>query len=251
MYGRGIKLFRLFGFEVRVDWSWGIIAILIVWSLARGLFPYYFKGLSSSEYWWMAVAGAAGLFMSIVMHELGHSLVARAYGIPMKGITLFVFGGVAQMGEEPPNPLSEFLMAMAGPLTSVLLGAFLMGIDGLGALIRWPVSVAGVLGYLAWINLALAAFNMIPAFPLDGGRVLRSILWAWKKSFAWSTRIASRIGTAFGYVLVVLGLVSIVLGDFISGIWWVLLGMFLHGASRASYRQVQVPPEIHFAERGM
>ncbi|MEJ2193155.1 MAG: site-2 protease family protein, partial [Nitrospirota bacterium] len=114
MFGRSFKLFTLFGFDVKIDWSWIIIAVLITWSLAQGYFPHYHEGLSSSTYWWMGVFGALGLFASIVFHEFSHSLVARRYGLPMRGITLFIFGGVAEMQEEPANAKTEFLMAFAG-----------------------------------------------------------------------------------------------------------------------------------------
>lgn len=237
MFGKGIKLFKLLGFEVRLDWSWIIIAALVTWSLAQGVFPYYFKGLSVATYWWMGAAGAAGLFACIVLHELGHSLIARRFGIPMRGITLFVFGGVAEMGEEPPTPQSEFFMAIAGPITSVILAGVFYGFSQLGETAVWPATALGVLWYLVWINLALAAFNMVPAFPLDGGRVLRSILWGAKGNFRWATRVASAIGTGFGFALILLGLVNFVFGDFVGGIWWVVLGLFLRWASRASYQQ--------------
>jgi Zn-dependent protease/CBS domain-containing protein len=245
VFRKGIRLFNLFGFEVSLDWSWIILAVLITWSLARGVFPFYFRGFAPLTYWWMGAAGAIGLFASIVLHEFGHSLVARAYGIPMHGITLFVFGGVAEMGDEPPNPASEFLMAVAGPATSVLLAGVFYAVSRLGNELLWPVTALGVLGYLAWINIALAAFNMIPAFPLDGGRVLRSALWGWKRNFRWSTRIAAGIGTGFSYLLICFGIASFVFGSFISGIWWFVLGMFLRAASRSSYQQVLLREVLH------
>jgi Zn-dependent protease len=195
MFGKRITLFKLFGFEVRVDLSWLIIAFLIVWSLAQGFFPYQHKGLSSTTYLWMGIVGALGLFASIVFHELWHSLIARRVGLHMKGITLFVFGGVAEMDEEPPNAKAEFLMAIAGPLSSIVLGfifyVFYSTFKGL------PVPVEGVVRYLALINWILAGFNLLPAYPLDGGRVLRSALWFWKGDLRWATRIASQSGSAY------------------------------------------------------
>jgi Zn-dependent protease len=122
MFGKRITLFRLLGFDVRIDISWIIIAVLIVWSLSKGLFPFYVKGLSANDYWIMGIAGALGLFMSIVLHEFFHSIIARKYGLPMKGITLFIFGGVAEMSDEPPSAKAEFMMAIAGPVSSILLG---------------------------------------------------------------------------------------------------------------------------------
>src|SRR5215472_4500642 len=132
MFGRRITLFRLSGFEVRLDLSWIIIAALVAWSLARGFFPAHFSGLPPATYWWMGAVGALGLFISIVLHEFGHSVIARSYGIPMRGITLFVFGGVAEMGEEPPTAKAEFFMAIAGPITSVILAACCYGLARLG-----------------------------------------------------------------------------------------------------------------------
>src|SRR5512144_12175 len=171
VFGKRITLFRLLGFAVRVDLSWLVLAALITWSLAVGVFPYYNQGLAHATYWWMGVIGAAGLFFSILFHEFCRSLVARRFGLPMRGITLFIFGGVAEMEDEPPSPKAEFFMAAAGPLSSLILGAasyaaaYLM--EGAGA--AFPLQ--GVLAYLAAVNWALAAFNLIPAFPLDGGRV--------------------------------------------------------------------------------
>ncbi|OGW49644.1 MAG: peptidase M50 [Nitrospirae bacterium GWC2_57_9] len=240
MFGKGITLFRILGFAVRVDLSWLILALLVTWSLAVGLFPNARLGLAVSTYWWMGLAGAAGMFVSILFHEFCHSLVARRFGMPMKGITLFIFGGVAEMDDEPPGPRAEFYMAVAGPLSSIVLGlAFyvaLLALEGSKAL----AAVTGVLGYLAFINWVLAAFNLIPAFPLDGGRVLRAALWHWKKDLRSATRIASRLGSAFGLVIIFLGVVNILLGNVIGGLWQFMIGMFLRSAAQMSYQQVLV-----------
>jgi Zn-dependent protease/predicted transcriptional regulator len=237
MFGKRITLFRLFGFEVRVDASWLFLALLITWSLAVGYFPYRYAGLRGMDYWWMGILSALGLFGSIVVHELSHSLVARRYNLPMKGITLFIFGGVAEMGEEPPNAKTEFLMAIAGPITSIVIGCALSMLYAAGRT-TWPVPVVAVIGYLAWINLVLAAFNLIPAFPLDGGRVLRSALWYWKGNLARATRIASAIGSGFGILLMVLAVWQLFTGNFIGAMWWFLIGLFLRGAAETSYRQM-------------
>lgn len=238
MFGRGITLFNLFGFEVRVDASWLVIAALVTWSLALGLFPMLVPGLTAGTYWWMGAAGALGLFLSIVVHELFHSLVARHYDLPMKGITLFIFGGVAEMGGEPQSPKVEFLMAIAGPLTSVALGAVFYGLATIAKNGDWAQEAIAILAYLAWINWLLAAFNMIPAFPLDGGRVLRAAMWHFQKSIVRATRTASLIGSGFGILLMILGVYRLFMGDFISAIWYFLIGMFLRNASRGSYEQV-------------
>lgn len=238
MFGKRIRLFKLLGFEVRLDISWFVLAILIAWTLAKGFFPHYYKDLSESIYWWMGIAGTLGLFISIILHELSHSVVARNYDIHMKGITLFIFGGVAEMDEEPPSPKAELLMAIAGPLASILIGLISYQIYILGQHHRWPVSVYGIFGYLAFINGVLAAFNLLPAYPLDGGRVFRSALWYWKNNIKWATRVSSQIGSAFGVGLIILGVFYLLIGNFIGGIWWALIGFFLRSASQMSYRQL-------------
>jgi Zn-dependent protease/CBS domain-containing protein len=185
----------------------------------------------------MGLAGALGLFGSIVVHELCHSIVANRYQLPMRGITLFIFGGVAEMGGEPQSPKVEFLMAIAGPIASIVLGGIFRAIQA-GVTGVWPVPVVGVIGYLAWINWILALFNLIPAFPLDGGRVLRSILWQRSGNLMRATQTASRIGSGFGILLMVYGFFQLFFGGFVSAIWYFLIGSFLRNASRASYEQV-------------
>jgi Zn-dependent protease len=231
MFEHRWRLFRLFGFEVAIDPSWIIIAVLVTWSLAEGYFPHAYPGSSTGTYWLMGVAGAVGLFASIVFHEFWHSLVARRYGLPMKGITLFLLGGVAQMDEEPQNAKTEFLMAVAGPVASVVLGAAFYGayvlLQGTGG------AFPEILIYLAAINWILALFNLLPAFPLDGGRILRSVLWWGKKDLAWATNAATKIGIGFGWALIGLGLLHILLGNYLGGIWYAIIGMFLSAAARA------------------
>jgi Zn-dependent protease/CBS domain-containing protein len=237
MFGRRITLFKMLGFEVRVDASWLIIAVLIVWSLAVGVFPYRLPGLSAATYWWMGIFGALGLFASIVVHEFSHSIVARRNGLPMKGITLFVFGGVAEMEAEPPDAKTEFLMALAGPLASVAIGVVFYVI-GAAAATSLPLEVLTVISYLAEINWLLAIFNMIPAFPLDGGRVLRALLWQRSGNLVRATRTAAFAGSIFGALLMAGGLVQLFYGNFVGAIWWFLLGMFLRSVSAASYQRV-------------
>jgi len=234
MFGKRITLFRLLGFEVRVDQSWLVLAVLVTWSLAAGLFPEYLPGLSTTAYWWMGVFGAAGFFFSILFHEFCHSLVARHFGLPISGITLFIFGGVAEMNDEPPSSRTEFLMAVAGPLSSIVLGALFFG----GAALLAGGPFAGVLGYLATINWVLAVFNLVPAFPLDGGRMLRATLWRWSGDLSRATHIASRIGSGFGIVIIFVGIVNFLRGNLIGGLWQFMIGLFLRSAAEASYRQV-------------
>jgi Zn-dependent protease/CBS domain-containing protein len=240
MFGKAFNLFRLFGFQVRADASWLLLAFLITWTLASGLFPVLYAGLSPGTYWFMGLLGAAGLLLSIVAHEMSHAVVARQYGLPIKNITLFLFGGVAEMEDEPVRPAAEFWMAVAGPVASVLVGLAMWFLAFVGGRSDWPVWLNGTLAYLGGINLLLAVFNMVPAFPLDGGRVLRSALWGWKSNLKWATRISSHIGSGFALFLIVLGVVSFVTGNFIGGMWWFLIGMFLRHAARMSYRQLMI-----------
>jgi Zn-dependent protease/predicted transcriptional regulator len=240
----GITFLRLFGIPIRLHASWIIIAVLIVWSLGAGLFPHEYKGLSTATHWIMAVAAALGLFASIIVHELAHALVARRSGVEMKGITLFVFGGVAEMIGEPPGPRAEGLVAIAGPIASVIV-AGLLSVAWLACKTapgggETLAACAGVTGYLALLNAILVVFNLVPAFPLDGGRVLRALLWAWKQDLRWATRVTAGIGRGFGIVLIGLGALSVITGAFIAGMWWFLLGLFIFGAARASYQHVLI-----------
>lgn len=238
MTPRQFPLFRLFGFQVKLDVSWLLIALLITWTLAAGLFPESYPGLSRELYWWMGITGAAGIFFSIVFHEFSHSLVARHFGMNIRGITLFIFGGVAEMEREPPTPKSEFLMAIAGPLASFLLAFLFQQIHLLATANEWSVFIIGVTYYLAYLNSILAIFNLVPAFPLDGGRMLRAALWAWKKDLRSATRIASLIGSGFGLALMILGILWVLQGYFIAGMWWFLIGVFLRFTAAASFKQV-------------
>ena len=240
MFGHRMKLFKLLGFEVRIDASWIVIAVLVTWSLAKGAFPAWYPNLAPATYWIMGVVGALGLFVSIVAHEFCHSLVARKFGMPMKGITLFIFGGVAEMGDEPPTARAEFMMAIVGPLSSLAIGGCCYLIYHLGLQSHWPTPVNAVTYYLFYINLILAAFNLLPAFPLDGGRVLRSILWGAKGNLRWATRVSSAIGAAFGLGLIFLGVLRFISGDIIGGVWMFLIGMFLRNAAQTSYQQLLV-----------
>ena len=238
MFGKRFKLFKFLGFEVGIDLSWIIIAILIAWSLSTGYFPFQIQNLSIRIYWLMGIIGAVGLFFSIIAHEFCHSLVARKSGMPMKGITLFIFGGVAEMSDEPPSAGTEFLIAVVGPLSSLAIAAVFWGIYRMGITANWPQAVNGVVAYLSMINALLAVFNLIPAFPLDGGRILRSILWGWKGNLRWATRISSSIGVGFSILLILLGFIRILGGNFIGGMWLGLIGLFIHGAAKMSYQQL-------------
>ena len=223
MFGRRFELFRAFGIPIAVDLSWFVVAVLVAWSLAENLFPGFpeTEGLGRVTYWWMGIVGSLGLFASVVLHELAHALVARRFGLPIRGITLFIFGGVAEMGDEPPSPWAEFLVAIAGPLASVAIGIGGFTAAAVGNAGAWPATVTAVLS------------------SLDGGRVLRSLLWRWKGDLRWATRITSTIGSGFGVAMIAVGILRVVLrGDLFGGMWMFLIGMFLRNAAQISYRQL-------------
>jgi len=241
MFGRSVKLFTIFGFEVSINISWAFLAILIAVSLAQGFFPATYKGWPAATYWGMAAAGVVGVFFSIVLHELSHSLAARAMGMEMKGITLFLFGGIAHMQQEPSSAKGELIMAIAGPIISLVLAGILLGIVSLlSAPEESATPTLAVLQYLGWLNLILAIFNMIPAFPLDGGRALRAILWSIKDDLRWATKWASRAGGLFGLILIAGGILNALSGAFVQGLWWVLIGMFIRAAAHGGYQQMEM-----------
>ena len=239
MFGRRLTLFELFGFTVRIDASWLLLAGLIVWSLAIGYFPNVTSGYAPFTYWVMGFAGLIGLALSLVVHELAHSLVGRRLAIPISGITLFLFGGIAEMTGEPASALAEFLMAIAGPVMSLILAglaggaAFAVGV--LGAAADNPA--VAVVDYLALINLFLAGFNMMPAFPLDGGRVLRAILWGWRGDVLWATRMAAKVASLCAIALMAVGAWQAGTGALVAGMWLVMIGLFVRAAAVQALRR--------------
>lgn len=239
MFSKRYKILNLLGFPIYLDLSWFAIVVLISWSLASRIFPTQVEGLSPGQYWTMGVLGALGLFASILAHELGHAVVARRFDLPMRGITLFIFGGVAEMTKEPPSAKAEFFVAIAGPIVSVLVSAACFAIAMFSGP-AMPPSVSAVIWYLATINAVVVVFNLIPAFPLDGGRVLRSILWHFTGNLRWATKVASSLGSAFGVFLIVFGFLNLLAGNLIGALWQILIGMFLRNAAQMSYQQVLV-----------
>jgi len=244
VFGKNITLFRILGFNIRVNISWIFIAILITWSLSTGFLPYYYEGLSTTWYWIMGTFGAIGFFASILFHEFWHCLVARHYGMPISNITLFLLGGVSEMDEEPESPKIEFLMAIAGPVSSLILGFLLYAIARGASTVGVFEPAIIIISYLAFINWILAVFNMLPAFPLDGGRVLRSALWQFKGDLRWATSIASKAGSFFGIVLMILGVLNLFTGNPIGGVWYIIIGMFLNSSAQLSYQQVLVKQNL-------
>ncbi|GAB4257426.1 MAG: site-2 protease family protein [Deferrisomatales bacterium] len=235
----GVVLFRLAGIDVKIHYSWLVVFALIVWSVSAGYLPRTLPGRTGAAYWLAGLAATVLFFLSVLAHEFSHSLVAQRSGLRVPDITLFVFGGVSRMEAEARDPRTEMRIALVGPLSSfALAGLFwaarkLPGLDG--------ATLAGtVLGYLTWINLALGVFNLIPGFPLDGGRVLRAALW-WKTgSLTRATRLAADVGKGFGVLLMLLGAVQILGGRLIGGLWLVFIGVFLKGAAEGSYRHTVV-----------
>jgi Zn-dependent protease/predicted transcriptional regulator len=225
---------RLGGVEVRLHWSLLVVFALIVWSLADGVFPSQNPGLSDGTYLAMAIAAALLFLASILLHELGHSWVARRGGIEVDSITLWIFGGVAQFKDRFRSAGLEFRVAASGPLISIGLGVLFVLI----ALAGLPSAVDGVAAWLGYINLALAVFNLLPASPLDGGRVLHAALWRAKGDYAWATRIASEIGQGFGYLFIALGLFMFFFQGSFSGAWLAFIGWFLLQGARAEARYV-------------
>jgi Zn-dependent protease/predicted transcriptional regulator len=235
-----IEIFKLFGFPIRVDVTWLLILLLVTSSLAEGFFPINHPGLPVTAYWAMGFVAAIGLFLSIIFHELSHSLVARHYQIKIDGITLFIFGGVAEMRNEPASPKVEFLMAIVGPLASILLAVLFFYLHFLTKSYEVNRGLVLIFYYLGYMNALLAGFNLVPAFPLDGGRVFRSILWAIKKDYSWATRIAAAFGKGFGWILIALGALRAFQGDLMGGFWYVLIGFFLKRASQMSLSQLSM-----------
>ncbi|MDF1609804.1 site-2 protease family protein [Hoeflea sp. YIM 152468] len=240
MFRNAVQLFEIFGFKLKVDPSWLLIAALIVWSLSTSYFPGIFPGRSSTLYIVLGIVAMLGMFTSLILHELSHSLVARSYGLKIGGITLFIFGGVAELEEEPHDPKSEFQIAIAGPLMSLFLSALFYGLAHLAATGTEIGLVGAVFGYLGLINLVLAVFNMVPAFPLDGGRVLRAAIWHVTQDLMRATRISSRIGTGFGLFLMLTGALAVFSGGGIGGFWQILIGFFILNASTGSYQNLRV-----------
>ena len=227
----------MFGFEVRIDLSWFVIFFLVFWSLAVAVFPQEFPELPGRTHFLMGAAGTVLFFASLLAHELSHAIVSRSKGIPVAGITLFMFGGMAWATREPDTPADEIQVAGIGPVTSVVLAGLFQLSSFLGSSLGWGSAVVGVTSYLAFINLALAIFNLVPGFPLDGGRVFRAIVWRATGNKAKATRWAVGGGRAFGTLLMILGGLQALSGAPVGGLWLVFIGWFLRSLAGASLQQ--------------
>jgi Zn-dependent protease/CBS domain-containing protein len=233
-----LRIGKIAGINISIHVSWLIIVVLLTWSLAVGWFPALYRGWSPVAYWGVSLLATLLLFVSVLLHELAHSLVARARGLPVKSITLFIFGGVSNIEQEPKSPGVEFQMSFVGPLTSLLIG-------GLSYLLLLVIgggtsALAAILGYLAVTNVLLGLFNLVPAFPLDGGRVLRSIIWKISGSVRTATRAATLAGQAIAFLFIVGGIWLIFAGDLLDGLWIAFIGWFLFSGAQSANSQAML-----------
>ena len=228
----GIRIARVFGVPVYIHFSWVVIFGLITWSLATGYFPAHYPDLPASSYWAKGLVASLLFFVSILLHEMGHAVVALRHGIGIRSITLFIFGGVAQMDKEPEDGWTEFKIAAIGPVVSLALAALFY----VGASLPFLGNAGGAVArYLALINLTLALFNLVPAFPLDGGRLLRGLLWKPVGKLR-ATRIAAGAGTFFAFFLIISGVFRLLAGDGVTGVWYILIGWFVKEAAGGAYQ---------------
>lgn len=235
MNQHSIPLGKILGISIGLDYSWFVIFALLTWMLAGSYYPEEFKHWSPLLYWLMGAVTAIMLFVSVLLHELGHSVVALRYKIPVRSITLFLFGGVAQIGAEPPSAIAEFFIAVAGPLVSLALAIFFYAAQPLVAGVE---PLLGLAKYLAYINMALVLFNLIPGYPLDGGRVLRAVVWAITGNMSRSTLIAANVGRFFAFLLIFAGVWQMFSGNVGNGLWIAFIGWFLDNAASVQIQQV-------------
>lgn len=242
---------KIKGIEIEINISWFVIFGLVIFMLAKSYFPQNYPDWSPVLRWVSGSIIALLLFASVLLHELSHSLVSIGLGIEVKKITLFIFGGLAQIEGEPDDPIKELKIAIAGPAMSIFLFVLFLVLAGIAALLGAPDYVAVLLNYLADINLILAIFNMVPAFPLDGGRVFRALVWHFKGNLQYATKIASAMGNTFGYFLIFIGIFWMLTGDFLDGIWFAFIGWFISQASQSSYQNTLISDifnKIHVSE---
>ncbi|MBE0431601.1 MAG: site-2 protease family protein [Dehalococcoidia bacterium] len=236
-----LRLIRIAGIDIGVHYTWIFIFLLLSWALAQGFFPQLYPDWDTRTYWITGVAAALLLFGSVLLHELAHSLVAKARGMKVHSITLFLFGGVSNLEEEPERPIIEFAVSIVGPLTSLAVAGICWGLLQLVENRQTPL--AGILTYLALVNTILAAFNLLPGYPLDGGRVLRSILWQRTGSLVRATNIAATVGKIMGWALIALGLLQAFAGNW-GGLWLAFIGWFLSTSAEASRRQTSLREQL-------
>ncbi len=230
------KLFRIAGITIGIHYTWIFAFIFFSWTLAEGYFPLTYAGWSTAVYWIMGIIAALLIFVSVLLHEIAHSLVANARGIPVHSITLFLLGGASNMEEEPQKPAAEFAVAIVGPVTSLIIAAIFWGFSKIPADASSPL--AAMLSYMAIINMYLGIFNLLPGFPLDGGRVLRSIIWGATGNLTRATDIAGLVGQIFGWIFIGLGVYLIISVSLFTGLWIAFIGWFLNSSADASRKEI-------------
>lgn len=243
----GIRLFKIFGIEISLDFSWFIIFFLVTWSLASGYFPVKYPFYTEGIYWIMGVISSTLLFVTVLLHELTHSIVANRNGLNIRGIKLFVFGGVAQLSREPQSARVEFDVAVAGPICSFILYFIFKVLTNFFAA-KLPLGeinpLTAIFAYLSFINLFLGLINLIPAYPLDGGRIFRAFIWSVTKNFKKATAVASNLGKLFALFLIFNGFLATMRGSF-GGLWYVFIGIFLFGAAKIGYENILVKDALN------
>ncbi len=236
---RGLNLLRIRGTQIIIDYSWFVIFFLVIYTMAESYFPQQHSRFTTPQYWIMGLVAAVLLFASVLIHELAHSLVASKFGINVRSIRLFIFGGVTQVSSEPQTGRHEFLIALAGPATSMALGLFFSMIYVVLYLSAAHPAGEAVAGYLASANILLALFNMIPGFPLDGGRILRAILWDRWDDMTRATKVVSQIGNAFALFLIIIGVLQfLITQSVVSGLWLIFIGLFMKQSAVGSYQAI-------------
>jgi Zn-dependent protease/predicted transcriptional regulator len=241
-----LNIGKILGIPIRIHWTLWLVFLLIAWSLAEFYMPATYPQLSFTMDWIVGIVSAIVLFISVLVHELSHSYIAKKNGLPIARITLFFFGGVSEMTEEPQDPSLEVRMAAAGPLTSFAIGGVLGALWYVGGIVGFPIAVIAVLGYNGLINIALGAFNLIPAFPLDGGRVLRGSLWRNSKNLLVATKRATRVSEILSLLMIAAGLLLIVVtADLVNGVWVIFLGWFIRSGAETSLQQTQMTEALH------
>jgi len=233
---QGVPLGRILGIPIRLDYSWFLVVALLTWALADSYFPAEYAGWPPAQYWLAGALTALAFFASLLLHELGHSVVALRYKVPVRSITLLVFGGVAQIGGEPPSAKAELRIAIAGPLVSFALA---VAFYALQPLVAGAEPLLGMARYLALMNLLVGLFNLVPGYPLDGGRVLRAAVWAVTRDLRRATLLAANVGRGFGFAFILLGLWQVLSGN-LGGLWLAFIGWFLESAASAQIMQSAV-----------
>jgi Zn-dependent protease len=238
---RGFSLLRIGGIEIMIDYSWFIIFFLVMYTMAELYFPQSHQHYSVAQYWIMGAVFALLFFLSVLIHELAHSFVALKYGIKVHSIRLLIFGGLAQVASEPKTGRHEFLIALSGPAASMALGMFFLTVYSFVLFGGSPTPVSAIAGWLAFANVVLAFFNMIPGFPLDGGRILRAILWDRWDDVTRATKVVSQLGNGFALFLIIFGILQfLVTQSLISGLWFIFIGLFMKQSAVGSYQAVMM-----------